>query len=95
MLARVEHLRDRRVLQRRDQLPFRGEAQHRRTVAGAGAQHLDRDFAAHGLELPAEEHFAERTFAESQAEVAEMNGRVSAAQIDLFRALGGGWGQAA
>jgi len=38
---------------------------------------------------------AERTFAESQADVAEMNGQVSAAQIDLFRALGGGWGQAA
>ena len=34
---------------------------------------------------------AERTFAESQAEVADINGQVAAAQIDLFRALGGGW----
>ena len=36
---------------------------------------------------------AERTFAESEAELAAMNGRVSTTQIDLFRALGGGWGQ--
>jgi len=35
---------------------------------------------------------AERTFAESEAELAAMNGRVSTTQIDLFRALGGGWG---
>jgi outer membrane protein TolC len=35
---------------------------------------------------------AERTFAEAEADLAEMNGRVSIAQIDLFRALGGGWG---
>lgn len=35
---------------------------------------------------------AERTFAEAQAEVADMNGQVSARQIDLFQALGGGWG---
>jgi NodT family efflux transporter outer membrane factor (OMF) lipoprotein len=34
---------------------------------------------------------AERTFAEAQAEVAAMNGQVADAQIDLFRALGGGW----
>lgn len=34
---------------------------------------------------------AERTFAESQADLAEMNGRVSTSQIDLFRALAGGW----
>ena len=38
---------------------------------------------------------AERTFAESQAELAAMNGEVAAAQINLFRALGGGWGQSA
>ena len=38
---------------------------------------------------------AERTFAESQADVALMNGQIATAQIDLFRALGGGWGQAA
>jgi NodT family efflux transporter outer membrane factor (OMF) lipoprotein len=35
---------------------------------------------------------AERTFAESQADLAAMNGQVATAQIDLFRALGGGWG---
>ncbi|HEX8449396.1 MAG TPA: TolC family protein, partial [Allosphingosinicella sp.] len=34
---------------------------------------------------------AERTFAETEAELADMNGRVAAAQIDLFRALGGAW----
>lgn len=34
---------------------------------------------------------AERTFAEAEAELAETNGRVADAQIDLFRALGGGW----
>jgi NodT family efflux transporter outer membrane factor (OMF) lipoprotein len=34
---------------------------------------------------------AERTFAEAQAEVADINGQVADAQIDLFRALGGGW----
>ena len=34
---------------------------------------------------------AERTFAESEAELASMNGQVSVAQINLFRALGGGW----
>ena len=34
---------------------------------------------------------AERTFAESQAQLADVNGRVADAQIDLFRALGGGW----
>jgi NodT family efflux transporter outer membrane factor (OMF) lipoprotein len=34
---------------------------------------------------------AERTFAESEAQLADMNGRVAGAQIDLFRALGGGW----
>jgi NodT family efflux transporter outer membrane factor (OMF) lipoprotein len=38
---------------------------------------------------------AERTFAESQADLAVMNGQVATAQIDLFRALGGGWGQKA
>jgi NodT family efflux transporter outer membrane factor (OMF) lipoprotein len=35
---------------------------------------------------------AERTFAETEAELTEMDGRVVATQIDLFRALGGGWG---
>ena len=34
---------------------------------------------------------AERTFAETEAELADMNGRVAGAQIDLFRALGGAW----
>ncbi|HEX8666999.1 MAG TPA: efflux transporter outer membrane subunit [Allosphingosinicella sp.] len=34
---------------------------------------------------------AERTFADTEAALADMDGRVAAAQIDLFRALGGGW----
>jgi NodT family efflux transporter outer membrane factor (OMF) lipoprotein len=34
---------------------------------------------------------AERTFAESEAQVADMDGEVAVRQIDLFRALGGGW----
>ena len=34
---------------------------------------------------------AERTFAESEAQLAEINGQVASAQINLFRALGGGW----
>jgi outer membrane protein TolC len=38
---------------------------------------------------------AERTSAEAEAQVADMNGEVAAAQIDLFRALGGGWGASA
>jgi NodT family efflux transporter outer membrane factor (OMF) lipoprotein len=36
---------------------------------------------------------AERTFAEQEAELTAMDGRVVAAQIDLFRALGGGWSE--
>jgi NodT family efflux transporter outer membrane factor (OMF) lipoprotein len=34
---------------------------------------------------------AERTFAESEAKLADINGQVASAQINLFRALGGGW----
>ena len=34
---------------------------------------------------------AERTFAESEAQLADINGEVASAQINLFRALGGGW----
>ena len=34
---------------------------------------------------------AERTFADQKAELTAMDGRVVANQIDLFRALGGGW----
>jgi len=34
---------------------------------------------------------AERTYSETQATLALQDARVSAAQIDLFRALGGGW----
>lgn len=34
---------------------------------------------------------AERTFAEAEAQLANVNGEVASAQIDLFRALGGGW----
>lgn len=34
---------------------------------------------------------AERTFAESEAQLADINGEVVTAQINLFRALGGGW----
>ena len=38
---------------------------------------------------------AERTFAEAEADLTEMDGLVVTAQIDLFRALGGGWSQSA
>jgi NodT family efflux transporter outer membrane factor (OMF) lipoprotein len=38
---------------------------------------------------------AERTFAESEADLADMNGQVADAQINLFRALGGGWTRSA
>ena len=34
---------------------------------------------------------AERTFAESEAQLADINAGVASAQINLFRALGGGW----
>ena len=34
---------------------------------------------------------AERTFAEAEADLADINGEVADAQINLFRALGGGW----
>ena len=34
---------------------------------------------------------AERTFALAQSDLADMDGRVVTTQIDLFRALGGGW----
>jgi NodT family efflux transporter outer membrane factor (OMF) lipoprotein len=34
---------------------------------------------------------AERTYAEAEAQVADMNGEVAVAQIGLFKALGGGW----
>ncbi|HEU0310041.1 MAG TPA: TolC family protein [Sphingomicrobium sp.] len=37
---------------------------------------------------------AERTFAEAEAALTDMDGRVVATQIDLFRALGGGWSRA-
>jgi outer membrane protein TolC len=34
---------------------------------------------------------AERTFAEAEAALTDMEGRLVSSQIDLFRALGGGW----
>jgi NodT family efflux transporter outer membrane factor (OMF) lipoprotein len=34
---------------------------------------------------------AERTFAEAQAELAAQDARIADAQVDLFKALGGGW----
>jgi outer membrane protein TolC len=37
---------------------------------------------------------AERTAADAAAHVAVTDGRIADAQIDLFRALGGGWQQA-
>jgi len=36
---------------------------------------------------------AERTFADAEAQLAQADGAIGAAQIDLFRALGGGWGR--
>lgn len=37
---------------------------------------------------------AERTFAEAEADLTDMDGQVVTAQIDLFRALGGSWNNA-
>jgi outer membrane protein TolC len=34
---------------------------------------------------------SERTLAQAEADVAEADGRLADAQVDLFRALGGGW----
>ena len=34
---------------------------------------------------------AERTFADAEAELAASDARIAGAQVDLFRALGGGW----
>ena len=34
---------------------------------------------------------AERTYADAQAQLAEGDARVVNAQVDLFKALGGGW----
>ncbi|HEU4499901.1 MAG TPA: TolC family protein, partial [Sphingomicrobium sp.] len=34
---------------------------------------------------------AERTFAEAEAALSDMNGQLVTTQIDLFRALGGSW----
>jgi outer membrane protein TolC len=38
---------------------------------------------------------AERTFAQAQSALADMDGQVVTAQIDLFRALGGSWNNGA
>lgn len=38
---------------------------------------------------------AERTFADTEAPLADADGRIANAQIDLFKALGGGWEAAA
>lgn len=37
---------------------------------------------------------SERTFADAEADLAAADARIAAAQVDLFRALGGGWRQA-
>ena len=37
---------------------------------------------------------AERTFADTDADLAASNARIAAAQVDLFRSLGGGWSKA-
>jgi len=34
---------------------------------------------------------AERTFAEAEAQLADADGRIAGAQVDVFKALGGGW----
>ena len=36
---------------------------------------------------------AERTFADTDADLAASNARIAGAQVDLFRSLGGGWGK--
>ena len=38
---------------------------------------------------------AERTFADTEADLAAADAQIATAQIDLFRALGGGWSRSA
>ena len=73
------------ALQRREALqPARDEA----AVAVRIARAQQREGQVDSLALLD----AERTFADQEAELTAMDGRVVANQIDLFRALGGGWG---
>jgi len=68
---------------RRSLLSARASAEQAATIARA----QQKEGAIDALQLLD----AERTFAEAQAALAFQDGQVSAAQIDLFRALGGGW----
>ncbi|HWJ68683.1 MAG TPA: TolC family protein [Sphingobium sp.] len=73
-----------RALERRQVLQTaRDSAAQAATIARAS----QREGAIDGLQLLD----SERTFSETQAALAEQDAMVSAAQIDLFRALGGGW----
>jgi NodT family efflux transporter outer membrane factor (OMF) lipoprotein len=73
------------ALRRREALlAARGEAE----VAARIVRAQQREGQVDSLELLD----AERTFADTEAEVIELNAQVVGAQIDLFRALGGGWG---
>jgi len=73
-----------RSLERRQTLQAaRDSAEQAARIARAS----QREGAIDGLQLLD----TERTFSETQAALAEQDASVSAAQIDLFRALGGGW----
>lgn len=73
-----------RSLERRQALQSAHDAaQQAATIARA----QQREGAIDGLQLLD----TERTFSEAQAALALQDAQVSAAQIDLFRALGGGW----
>lgn len=75
-----------RALERRQSLQSaRDSAEQAATVARA----QQKEGAIDGLQLLD----TERTFADAQAALALQDAQVSAAQIDLFRALGGGWTQ--
>jgi len=73
-----------RALERRQTLQ---EAQAAAEQAATIARARQREGAIDGLQLLD----TERTFSETQAALAEQDAAVSAAQIDLFRALGGSW----
>ena len=73
-----------RALERRHALQSaRNAAEQAATIART----QQKEGAIDGLQLLD----AERTFSDAQAALALQDAQVSAAQIDLFRALGGGW----
>jgi NodT family efflux transporter outer membrane factor (OMF) lipoprotein len=74
------------ALQRREALK---EAREQAAIAARIVRAQQREGQVDSLALLD----AERTFSETEAALTEMDGRVVASQIDLFRALGGGWSE--